>query len=161
MEKSSGKPGEAGKDMDRLRNQNGFSLVEIMVATLILAVAVLSAGVGILQIQNLSEVSRQKAVAVADANRVLEAMRDRANASLSNLQNTNWTTWAANNIILPRRVQGSQGSNEIQLSQENVVVNFNGNDPKRVTLTVNWMYQRGTTSRPYSYQVITQMTRRS
>lgn len=132
------------------RDQKGFSLVEVLVGAVIMAIAILSASFSILNIQQLSEVSKQKVVATADANRVLEAMRYEANVSLTDMQNKNWAVWATDNVI------NTKGGSDIQLVGENVNVVLNGTDPVQVTLTVNWTHRQ----RPHSYQVVTLMTQR-
>lgn len=139
-----------GQKMRALQGKRGFTLVEAMVAACVLAIAVLSASFSLFNLQNLSEFSRQKVVAVADANRILEAMREQANASLTNTKNADWSTWFQTNVL------NARGTNEIQLDQENIAAVFSGTDPLQITLTLNWN-QRG---RPQAYQVITLMTSR-
>lgn len=134
-----------------LENQKGFTLVELAVGAVVLTIAILTTAFSILNLQGLSELSKEKVIAVADANRVLEAMRDTANTSVSALQSTNWTTWAATNVV------GTKGSNEVQLPQETVTAVIASGNPAQVTLTLSWNHKQ----RTYSYQVITLMTDRT
>ena len=53
----------------------------------------------------------------------LEAMRDQANTSLTNLRNTDWVAWANTNVL------GQRGADEIRLDQEAVAVTLTGTDP--------------------------------
>jgi prepilin-type N-terminal cleavage/methylation domain-containing protein len=131
----------------------GVTLVEMVMAISILGIAILTVGFSILNLQDLSELSREKVTAAADAVRVLEAMRDAANLSTANLQGTDWTVWANTQVV------ATKGADEIQLDQENVTVTYGGGsgNPVSLTLTVNWQHKQ----RPYAYQVVTRMTDRS
>ncbi len=139
--------------MRHVESQVGFTLIELLIAVGIFTIALLSVGFSILSISDLSELSREKIAATADANRVLEAMRDTANNSLTTLKSTDWNLWATNNVI------NGKGTNEIQLNQENIVTTFPNpsNDPVQVSLTVNWWHKQ----RPYSYQITTLMADRT
>ena len=77
----------------------GFTLAELVITIGILGLALLTTAFSILNLQNLSELSREKVIATADAVRVLEAMRESTNQSPANLQNTNWALWANTNVI--------------------------------------------------------------
>ena len=128
----------------------GYTLVETLIAAAILTIAVLTAAFSIVNLQELSALAREKEMAMSDANRVLEAMRDTANNSLVNLRSTNWTTWATDNVINPK------GANELRLDQENVAVTVGNGNPAAVTLVLNWNHKQ----RPYAYRVMTLMTDR-
>jgi len=132
------------------KDKKGFGLIELAVAATVLVTAILTTAFSLLNIQNLGELSREKVIAVQDANRVLEAMRDTADASLSSLQSTNWTTWATTNVV------NVKGTNEIWLDQENVTAAFGGTNPVQVNLTLNWRHRQ----RTFSYRVLTLMTDR-
>lgn len=134
-----------------LSDKRGFGLIEVMVATGILCFAILATIFSILSLQNLGELSKEKVAAVTDANRVLEAMRDTANTSLDNVRSTNWTDWAATNVVTPK------GTNDIRLDQENVVAVVGGGNPAPVTLILNWNHRQ----RPYAYTTMTLMTDRN
>lgn len=121
-----------------------------MIAASILAIELLAAVFSVLNLQDLSGLAREKEVAIADANQVLEAMRDTANTSLATLKTTNWTTWANTNVI------ATKGANELALGQESVATTVGAGDPAQVTLTLSWTHRQ----RAYSYRVMTLMTDR-
>lgn len=124
--------------------------MELVVAVALLGLALFTTAFSIFNVQNLADVAREKVVAVADSNRVLEVMRQQANASLTLLQNTDWSAWARSNVI------NSRATNEVRLDQETITVSFAGMDPVRVTLTVDWRNRE----RAQRHQVITLMTDR-
>ena len=133
-----------------LQGQKGFSLIETAVAAVVLAIAILTTAFSIMNLQDLSALAREKEMAMIDANHVLEAMRDTANNSLITLRNTDWTTWAVNNVVNPK------GANELRLDQEAVTANIGNGNPASVTLLLNWNHKQ----RPYTFRVITLMTDR-
>lgn len=132
------------------RTQNGFSLIELTIAIGVLVIGILTAAFCIYSLQGLGELAQEKEMAVADANRVLEAMRDSANDSIATLRNTNWTTWATNNVI------STKGASELALDQENVSVSMDGGNPVPITLILSWRHKR----QPYTYRIVTLMTDR-
>ena len=134
-----------------MRPRRGFTLIELAIAVAVLVIAILTAVLSLLKLQDLSELSKEKVVALTDANRVLEAMRDTANASVLNLQNTNWTTWAATNVI------NTKGTNEPRLDQETVTVTVGAGNPVSVTFVLTWNHRR----RSVSFRVVTLMTDRT
>lgn len=134
-----------------MRAKRGFALVELAVAIGILMIAILTAAFSIMNLQDMSGLSGEKLVALTDANRVLEAMRDSANISTVNLQTTDWTTWATLNVINTKTL------NETILNQENITATMGNGNPALVTLTVTWNHRQ----RPYTYQVVTLMTDRN
>ncbi len=133
--------------------RKAFTMVELLIAAMVLVIAILSTAFGILNISDMGELSREKIVAVTDAGRTLEAMRNTANSSLAILQNTDWTAWALTNVV------NAKSTNEISLNQESIQASFSNpaNIPVQVTLTVNWLHKQ----RNYSYRVITLMTDRT
>lgn len=133
------------------KEKKGFGLIEVVIAVGVLAMALITTAFSVMNLQNLVELSRQKVAAVADANRVLEAMRDAANTSLGNLQGTNWSDWALTNVI------NSKGANDIVLSQENVTTVIGSGNPVPVTVILSWTNRQ----RIYSYTTTTLMTDRS
>ncbi len=135
------------------RERNAFTMVELLIAAMVLVIAIVSTAFGILNISDMGELSREKIVAVTDAGRTLEAMRNTANSSLAILQSTNWTNWALTNVV------NAKNANEISLNQESIQASFSNpvNSPVQVTLTVNWLHKQ----RNYSYRVITLMTDRT
>lgn len=132
-------------------SKRGFGLIELVVALGILMIAILTAAFSIMNLQDMSELSKEKLVALTDANRVLEAMRNSANISTTNLQSTNWTTWATVNVM------NTKTANETLLDQENITAIVGNGNPALVTLTVTWNHRQ----RPYTYQVVTLMTDRN
>ena len=130
--------------------EKGFTLVETLVAAVVLVIAILTTAFSILKLQDLSTLAREKEIAMTDANRVLEAMRDTANNSLITLRSTDWTAWATNNVVNPK------GINELRLDQENVLVNTGAGNPASVSLVLNWNHKQ----RPYTFRVMTLMTDR-
>lgn len=135
------------------KRKAGFTLLELVIAAAVLTVAVLSIAFNVLNLSDMSELSREKLVATADAARVLETMRETANSSLATLKTTDWSAWAAANVI------NAKASNELQLRQETIAATFpNPNtNPIQVVLTLSWLHKQ----RPYSYEIITLMTDRS
>jgi len=135
----------------KILSREGFGLVEVIIAIGIFAFALLTTAFSVLNLHTLGELSREKVAAVADANRVLEAMRDMANTSLETLRSTNWTNWAGTNII------GPKGAYDPALAQENVAAVIGTGNPAAVTVTVNWTHRQ----RPYSHTTTTLMTDRN
>lgn len=131
-----------------IRGTCGFTLVELMVAAALLGIALFATAASLLNLQDLSDLAREKIVAVSDANRILEAMRERANTSLANLRNTDWVAWANANVL------GQRGANEIRLDQEAAAAALTGTDPVQVTLDINWSHRR----RAQNHRVLTLMT---
>ena len=130
--------------------ERAFTLIELVIAATLLTIAILTTAFSTLNLQDLGELSKEKFVAVADANRVIEAMRDTANTSLAILRNTDWNAWALNNVI------NTKGANEVPLNQESVAVNFTGTNPVQVVFTLSWRHRQ----RPYTHQVVTIMADR-
>ena len=130
------------------KGTRGFTLVELMVAAALLGIALLTTAASLLNIQNVADLAREKITATSDANRILEAMRDQANTSLTRLRNTDWVAWANANVL------GLRGANEIRLDQEATAVTLTGTDAAQVTLDINWSHRR----RTQSYRVMTLLT---
>ena len=130
------------------KGEQGFTLVELMVAAALLGIALLTTAASLLNLQDVSDLAREKIVVTSDANRILEAMRDQANTSLTNLRNTDWVAWANTNVL------GQRGADEIRLDQEAVAVTLTGTDPVQVILDINWSHRR----RVQSHRVMTLMT---
>jgi len=130
------------------KGEQGFTLVELMVAAALLGIALLTTAASLLNLQDVSDLAREKIVVTSDANRILEAMRDQANTSLTNLRNTDWVAWANTNVL------GQRGADEIRLDQEAVAVTLTGTDPVQVILDINWSHRR----RVQNHRVMTLMT---
>ncbi|MBI4550596.1 MAG: type II secretion system protein [Candidatus Omnitrophica bacterium] len=131
----------------------GFTLLELVIAAALLSIAILATSFSILSITDMTELSREKIVAIQDANRVLEEMRNTVNTSAALLRSTDWTAWAAANVV------NAKGANDITLNQESITAAFPNaaGNPVAVTLTVNWVHRQ----RPYAYQIMTSMTDRT
>ena len=136
-----------------IKNKKAFTIIELLIAAGVLVIAILTTAFCVLNLSDMNELSREKTIALADADRVLESMRDTANNSLASLRTTDWTVWAAANVI------NTKGANEIRLDQENAAVAFASptDNPAQLTLTLNWSHK----GRPYSYQVTTLLTDRT
>ena len=130
------------------KGEQGFTLVELMVAAALLGIALLTTAASLLNLQDVSDLAREKITVTSDANRILEAMRDQANTSLTNLRNTDWVAWANTNVL------GQRGADEIRLDQEAVAVTLTGTDPVQITLDINWSHRR----RVQNHRVMTLMT---
>ena len=130
------------------KGEQGFTLVELMVAAALLGIALLTTAASLLNLQDVSDLAREKITVTSDANRILEAMRDQANTSLTNLRNTDWVAWANTNVL------GLRGADEIRLDQEAVAVTLTGTDPVQITLDINWSHRR----RVQNHRVMTLMT---
>ena len=139
------------KSKVKTKQESGFTLAELVIAGSILVIAILTTAFCVLSLLDLSEFSKEKIVAAADTNRILEAMRDSANTSLTNLRNTNWAVWTAANVV------NTKGANEPSLDQENAVAVVGAGNPAPVDVSLNWRHRR----RTVSYQVITLMTDRN
>ena len=135
----------------KLNDTRGFGLPEVLVAASILTIAILTAAFSIYNLQDLGELSKEKLTAVADANRVLEAMRDATDTSLNNLRNTDWSAWTTTNVM------NTKGPNEVQLNGETLTAVIGAGNPAQVTLTLTWNHRQ----RAYQYVVVTLMTDRN
>lgn len=133
------------------KSDKGFTMPEMLISSAVLATAILSTTFSILNLSDMSELSREKIVAMADANRVIEAMRDTANTSMTTLRTTDWDAWHQANV------ENQKGVNELLLTNEQVVTAISAADPAQVTLTLSWQHKR----RTYQYQVITLITDRN
>lgn len=123
--------------MRRMRG-GGFTLMEVVITTLILAVGLTALMAGFLSGLVLVESGRNMATAGADARAVLEEMRRLSGGGLAPVAATNWSTWA-------------RGSGLTTLQNESVLVRFrNPNaDPLEATVTVSWV--EGTRNRSATF----------
>lgn len=114
----------------RLRVDNkGFTLSEILLSAALMGfvlVGLLSLFVGSM---SLNKVNRNRSIAMAHAQFVMEDMRNKA---ISDIESLDWD----------RDTVGSQingGSNSLPLLRnEHITAEIVGNDPKEVTVTVEW-----------------------
>ena len=113
-----------GRDM----RYHGFTLLELMIGSAVLLVAIL----GLLSFYRspfvLNEMARDTTVAVQDISKVMEQVRV---TPFGSIQTTNWDTWAQNN-------------NAKNLPSETFAVSYAGTDPLEFTVTVQWT-RRGRT----------------
>lgn len=116
----------------------GFTLLELLIGIFVMIIALFSLLNSNLAGFKLNEISKDNFIATADAQRVIEQIRSRANTSMSLITGENWTLWAASNGC-------------ILLSGEQILVNFidrdgNGNpfddNPLEVSVNVIWQ-ERG------------------
>lgn len=105
----------------------GFTLVEVVVSTFVLAVGILALLGTFLSGLTLVESSRNRSVASADARAVFEEMRRLSGASLAQVTAQDWPTWGRNAGLTT-------------LPNERVSVAFRNPaaDPVEATVTINW-----------------------
>lgn len=115
--KLGGRTGEAG----------GFTLIEVVVSTLIVVVGIVALLGAFLSGLILVESGRNMAVASADARAVFEEMRRLSAGGIGPVTARNWSTW-------------SQGAGLTALQNEAVAVRFRNPavDPVEATVTVSW-----------------------
>lgn len=137
--------------------QGGFTLIEMSVAILLLAVGMVALWSAILSGLMLVESGRNVAQASEDARTVLEEVRRLAGANLNQVTSTNWGNWAANpnggNLTDP-----NFRTTPPPLANETVTVTFidPADDPLIATVTVAWVEK----ARPKSASVTALVTRR-
>ena len=102
--------------------RKGFTLLELVIASGILTVAILGLLASLQSPFTLNSASKETAIALQDASRVLEEIRV---ATFSTIPTTNWTTWAQTNGLT-------------HLVNEAVTVTTIGTDPLTVTVQVTW-----------------------
>lgn len=110
-----------------MKKPKGFTLIEVVVSTLIVAVAIVALLGTFLSGLILVESGRNMAVAAADARSVFEEMRRLSASGMGSVTTRNWTTW-------------SRGSGLTSLGNEAVAVGFRNPaaDPVEATVTVSW-----------------------
>ena len=107
--------------------KKGFTLLELAIASGILTVAILGLLSSLQSPFTLNATSKETAIALQDASRVLEEIRT---ATFSTIPTTNWTTWAQTNGLT-------------HLVNEAVTVTTIGTDPLTATVQVRWTSQGG------------------
>lgn len=107
--------------------KRGFTLVEVVVSTFILAVGILALLATFLSGLAMVETSRGTSTAAADARTVFEEMRRLSGNSLNQVTGRNWTTWG-------------QQAGLTGLPSESVAVTYRNPaaDPLEATVTVTW-----------------------
>ncbi|MFH1777908.1 MAG: prepilin-type N-terminal cleavage/methylation domain-containing protein [Candidatus Omnitrophota bacterium] len=125
-------------------SQTGFTLLEVMIASAILVIAIISilgvfySGLG------LNESSKNYITALNDARTALERIRD-----IQPFTNVNVTTVYPDNSVLP---------GFLNLDNEQVIVSYANTtaDPLTITITVNWQERL----RTRNLSLVTEMTER-
>lgn len=108
--------------------RKGFTLIEIAITTLILAVAFISLMLALTYGMVLLESSRNMTQAGVDARALIEEMRRTCTSGgLAQVTATNWTTWGSTNGLTA-------------LDNEAIAVSYvdAAADPLEVTITVSW-----------------------
>lgn len=109
------------------RRAGGFTLIEVVISTLVLAVGVVALLSAFLSGLLLVESGRNMATAAADARTVFEEMRQTSAGGLAPVAARNWGTW-------------SRGAGLTGLTNEAIAVQFQNPaaDPLETTVTVTW-----------------------
>lgn len=133
-----------------LNNEAGLTLVELMVTMVVVVLALVGYVGATTFLQQQSEVKFEKSLAIQDANRVLEQMRD-----------------ASEDGTFPGNVTGTFGNgaavaafNGLNLTNEVVTVTYADAtaDPLDVTVTVTWQTVQGRNATTALRSYVTQRT---
>ena len=113
----------------QVENQKGFTLIEIMIAMCVSVIAILGFITAVTSIRQSSEGAYERTIALQDANRVIEQMRD---AATSGTFPDNVTAAYPNNAAV---------SGFTNLTSQQVSVSYANStaDPLDVTVTVTWL----------------------
>ncbi|MBI3312494.1 MAG: prepilin-type N-terminal cleavage/methylation domain-containing protein [Candidatus Omnitrophica bacterium] len=122
-----------------MRERKGFTLIEVVVSTFVLAVGILSLLGTFLSGLILVESSRNRSVAAADARAVFEEMRRLSGTSLAQVTAQNWSTWGRNAGLTA-------------LPNEQITVAFRNPaaDPVEATVTVRWQERNRDQARAFT-----------
>lgn len=115
--------------------EKGFTLIELMLAAAVVIIALLGIMSANLVTERHSEAAFERTLAMQDANRAVEELRDAANTGSS--QNFQTDVQNAVTTVLPTIVSLPASHNE-QIAVSYVDVNA---DPLDVTVTVTWNEQ--------------------
>lgn len=111
-------------------NKMGFTMLEVVIASAVLLVAVM----GLLSFYQsplrLNEAARDTTIAIQDSSKVIEQIRA---TPFGNIESTNWDTWAQNN-----------GAKNLPSETMSVSYANPGTDPLEFTVTTQWT-RRGVT----------------
>ena len=109
--------------------KTGFTLVELLIATAVLLVAITGLLIAFRSPAVLNEMARDTTIATQDASRIIEQMRV---TPFANIQTTNWDTWATNN--------GAKNLLPTSDTNEQVVVTYTTLDSSllEVKIQINW-----------------------
>lgn len=121
-----------------MRNQKGFTLIEVMITTAVVTLALVGLLAANMQIRLASMAAYERSVATRHAHEVIERMRTASDGSLSDVTSTfsNGGTVSSSNYL-------TTSSTEL-LKNETVVVSYvsTSADPLDTTVTVTWL-ERG------------------
>ncbi|MFH1061785.1 MAG: type II secretion system protein [Candidatus Omnitrophota bacterium] len=121
-----------------MKKNKAFTLIELMISSVILVVCLFSLITSFIMCYGLSETARNTTIATEDGRRVIEEMRSTSAESLVLVVNEDWSAWAA-----------AHGC--VNLEQEQILVTYtdrNGtgdpldDDPLEVSVNVTWQ-ERG------------------
>ncbi len=121
-----------------MKKTSAFTLIELMIGSVIIGVGLFSLAASFVMCSTLSEMTKNTTIAIEDGRRVIEQMRSISAASLSSVINEDWSIWAAANGC----------SN---LPQEQILVTYTDrdgsgdpldDDPLEVGVNVTWL-ERG------------------
>jgi prepilin-type N-terminal cleavage/methylation domain-containing protein len=133
---------------ERIRSQAGFTIIELMIALLVLTVMIAAFVRANCAAQRTAEEMHQRTVAIQDANRVIEQMRNTSKTG----------TFPAN--VAAAYPQNSHVAGISNLLDEVITVTYTGNttdNPLVATVTVTWTSYTG---RPFTQTVGTYITQR-
>ena len=119
--------------------KEGFTLIEVVVSTFVLAVGILALLGTFLSGLILVESSRNGSVAAADARAVFEEMRRLSGGSLAQVTAQNWSAWSRNAGLTT-------------LPNEQITVGFRNPaaDPVEATVTVRWQERNRNQARAFT-----------
>lgn len=139
------------KERNVLKNQEGFTLVELMVTVLVISVAFLGILGTNIAIQQNSEGVFERTMAIQDANQVIERMRNAANQAGADFQDSV--------VVAAEAAEAAVGSLPASHDQE-ITVTFVDEDADPLDATVNVAWdERG--QRATSASIRTLITRRA
>ena len=128
--------------MDKLSNNQGLTMAELIITIFVLAVALTSVLMFFTNARIAEQYARDATVATSHGEYLLEEMR--ARTTLANITGSNWTSWT-----------GSKGLST--LPTENITVAYTNSaaDPLEITVNVSWVRN----ARSYLYSLLTRMTK--
>ncbi|MBU4310868.1 type II secretion system GspH family protein [bacterium] len=127
-----------------LRNSKGFTLIELVIGTGILAFVLCGIVGGLVSFISLAQMARDRTVAVNDAKQVMEQIWDTPFSSIiTTIGSTDWTDWLVNN-----------GGNGLDSELISVTYNDSVSDLLQITVTVTWQ----TRNRPLSVSIVSLKT---
>ncbi|OIO38905.1 MAG: hypothetical protein AUJ75_02095 [Candidatus Omnitrophica bacterium CG1_02_49_10] len=133
------------KNIPILHKNKGFTFTEVMIAVFVLLVALVSLLGAMYHFYLLSETLKERSIAIGDARKVLENIREASYSSLPSVTGADWAGWALNN-----------GCDQLNAEEVSVVFADTSSDPLEVTVSVEWIQR----SRPRSIEITTLVTER-